>query len=173
MEATSVKSASNRTPVEAVQECLRTGAPQPPKGTPLEQKAVGLGPPSDPPPDFSEAEPQRWHIGADVNPPSGRRAEEVNGGPSEKKSANFDIVLQHFLLSSEDNASCILTSAEMCATNVNERSSAVETKRSVEVAEIERFDRSLQKGLNKKELQYKTKEKRTSGYHRTKANDLG
>ena len=69
MEARPVKSAPKRSPVNAVLLCLKNRAPLPPKGTPSQQKATWLGPPSDPPPEFAEAESQSWHISAGVNPP--------------------------------------------------------------------------------------------------------
>ena len=53
VEATPVKSAPRRTPLEAVPGCLRNKAPPGPTGTPLQP----------------EAEPLRWHVGADAISP--------------------------------------------------------------------------------------------------------
>ena len=69
MEATPFQSVPKSTPVKAVPECLKNRAPPPPKGTPSQQEATWLGPPHDPPPGLAEGEPQRWRVGADVNPP--------------------------------------------------------------------------------------------------------
>ena len=117
--------------MKAVFECFRNKAPPPPKGTPLQQTATWLGPPSNPP------------LGADANPPWQwcareraliqavedylERIEHPNAAISE---------LQHSLLSPEDDACCILKFVEnVCDGRRRKKFEVLETKRGVEVAE--------------------------------------
>ena len=114
VEATSVKSAPKRTPVKAVPACLRNRTPPPFAGTPLQQTPTWPGPSSDPSPEFTEAEPQCWRIGAVAHPTWQWCLRECAliqpVGGYLKRGEDFNVAtieLQHFLLSPEDDAGCI------------------------------------------------------------------
>ena len=152
VEATPVTSAPKRTPVEGVLECLRNRAPNGPstllslpsllpffpKGTPLQHTATWPGPPSDPPPEFTEAEPQRWHIGADANPPWQWCARERVLIKSMEDYLERSVCVFFLTLRlpncNEDNGSCVLTFAEsVCDERGRKKFAVLEKKRGVEV----------------------------------------
>ena len=83
--------------------------------------AMWLGPSSDPRPEFAEAEPQRWHVGADVNTPWQWNVREhvpvKSMTDSLKRNEHFNVAsteLQHFLLSSEGQCELHLDEYRKC-----------------------------------------------------------
>ena len=133
-ECGSVKTVSKRTSVMAVLECLTSTTA---KRDATAAKTTWPGPPVDPPPEFAEREPQRGHIGADVNSPLQWNARERVLSESmedvlreSEKMIVASVELQHFLLSPKDTAICIVTLADnACDERGRKKFAVLETKK--------------------------------------------